>query len=115
MSTRMELLEELLAKVTRYTNVLPMRPGISDLWTYDTLLGMHESDYEDVNNLSYIWLSTPDVVMESIIDEGQSFSLDFGTEQCDETIRDYLIEKGFVVYADDVDEETYKTNLERGM
>lgn len=115
MSDRMQLLEEAYAIVSKYTTAVPgkWRPSITDLMVYDIIIGMHESDYEDINSMSYIWRKTPDEVMEALIDTPRIFDLEYGLEQLDEDVRDYLLEQEFIAYVDDVSDEEYKTNLEQ--
>lgn len=110
---RMQLLEDALQHVTKYTMQDPWRPGLVDLVVYDILIGMHESDYEDVEMMSYIWRNTPDQVMEYILNTNRGFDLEYGLEQLDEELRDYMLENNFIAYVDDVSDEEYQTNLEK--
>lgn len=114
MSRRMELLEEAYAAVSQYTSLegYPWRPSITDLMAYDVIIGMHESDYEDVEFMDYIWRKTPDEIMQHIVDSSHLFSLEYGLEQFDEEIREYLVEQEFIVHIDDVSDEEYQANLE---
>lgn len=114
MSTRMELLEDAFAKVCQYTKIdgQVCRPGLIDLWVYDTIIGMYEGDYEDVQYMTYIWRKTPDEIMEHILEKDVRFDLEYGTEQLDEEIREYLSSQDFIVHIDDVSDEEYQANLE---
>jgi hypothetical protein len=111
--TNIELLEQAYALVSNYSNVTS-RPAITDLACYDVLIGMHDTDYEDVNNMSYIWFKTPDEVMQHILDSNEKpGDLEYGWEQFDEEIRDYLLQKEFIAYADDVSDEELQANLKQ--
>lgn len=112
-STRMQLLEDAFAKVTQYTGTDLWRPGLVDLFVYNALIDMYESDYSSVEFMTYLWRKTPDEVMESIITSSHIFDLEYGWEQLDEEIRDYLLTEGFIVNVDDVSDEEYKNNLEQ--
>ena len=116
MSDRMQLLEDALGLVGKYTKTDTWRPGIVDLYVYDILIGMHESDYENGSTVpSYIWRKTPDEVMQHIIDKGRIFDLEYGWEQLDEDIREYLIQNDFIadpLDEEEVSDEEYTTNLE---
>ena len=113
--SRMQLLEDAYQSITKYTNYRNIdnewRPGIVDLTTYDILLGMYESDYDDAEP-QYLWKKKPDEVMEHIINSRHGFDLLYGLEQMDEEIRDYLINNDFIVDPDEVTDEEYQTNLE---
>lgn len=108
---QMRLLEEAVAYVSKYTKNYN-RPGLMDLWVYDMLISMHESDYSSVEFMTYIWRKTPDEVMQHIIESGRIFDLEFGWDQLDEEIRDYMLENDFISHVDDVSDEEYQTNLE---
>ena len=115
MSDRMQLLEDAMLLVEKYTRTDAWRPGIVDLLVYDIMMGMHESDYENESTVpSYIWRKTPDEIMQYIIDKGYIFDLQYGVENLDEEIRDYLIINDFIVDPMDesVSDEEYQTNLE---
>ena len=111
--TKMELLDQAYAIITKYTDSTS-RPGLTDLWTYDTIIGMHNNDYEDVDNMSYIWTKTPDEVMQYIVEANDMpADLEYGWDNFDEGVREYLVKEGFVRYAEDVTEEELKANLEQ--
>ena len=112
MSDKMVLLEEMFALADKYTRET-IRPSIIDLLTYDAIIGMYESDYEDVNTMTYIWRKKPDEIMETIVESDKYlFNLEYGLDSFDEDIREYLQEKGFIVHVDEVTDEEYQTNLE---
>lgn len=100
MKNRIELLEEAYALVSQYTTTDYWRPSITDLMVYDIMIDWHQND-ED----SYIWYKKPDEVMQHIIDQRYIFDLQYGLEQLDEEIRDYLLNNNFIKSLDDVDEE----------
>lgn len=104
---RMQLLENTYELLTKYTRTEPHRPGIVDLWVFDTLIGLHENDAEDIKdgNPYWIWQTTPDLIMQHIIDTNKWFSLEYGAEQLDEEIREYLIENDFIKDIDELAEE----------
>ena len=99
---RLSLLHDLMLLATKYSQTSPWRPAITDLWVYDTIIGMHENDAEDDY---WIWNTTPDEVMSHLIDAGKVFDLEYGYEQADEEIREYLIDNDFIVDADSIDED----------
>jgi hypothetical protein len=108
---RMQLLEDSLGLITQYTKMIPWRPGLVDLIAYNHLIDMHEGDEEE-DNPEYIWKDTPDLIMEHIIQSNFMFDLEYGLEDLDEQVRNYLIEQEFIVSVDDVSEEEYNTYME---
>lgn len=112
MSERMQILEEAQTLITKYTHIKPWRPGLIDLYAYTTIINMHDNDYTD-DNVEYIWRKTPDEVMAFLVEDTKIFDLEYGWDQFDEDIREYLLENEFIVSCDDVTEEEYKENLER--
>lgn len=113
MSERMKLIEEGYAVITKYSQMKPWRPGLIDLYVYDIMVGMYESDYEDVDSMTWIWTKKPDEIMEHLIEDTRIFDLEFGWEALDEDVRDYLSLNGFIIDIDNVTEEELKQNLER--
>jgi hypothetical protein len=113
MSERMQLIEEAFATISKYTSLKPWRPGLIDVYAYDIIVGMHDSDYSDLPNIDYIWNKTPDEVMEALIESPRIFDLEYGWEQFDEEIREYLIENNFITHVDEATEEEIKANLEK--
>lgn len=118
MSQRMQLLEEALLIVGKYTKLIPgqWRPGLTDLYVYNVIVDMHQSDYENGSTVpDYIWRKTPDEVMETIVNSSRIFDLEYGWEQLSEDIRDYLITNKFIadpLDEDEVSDDEYQTNLE---
>jgi hypothetical protein len=96
----LENIEQAYALVSAYTNKTG-RPGISDLTTFDILLDMHANDDSD----PYTWTTTPDVVMQHMVDNNELFTLEYGWEDMSDAIRDYLTENDFVKDIDDVEED----------
>ena len=111
---RMQILEDLQLKITEYSRIQSdeWRPGLCDLWVYDTLVSMYESDYEDVEFMSHIWRKKPDEIMQYILDSHRIFDLEYGPEQLSDELRDYMTDNDFIVHVDDVSDEEYQTNLE---
>lgn len=93
-------IEQAYALVTAYTQKTS-RPGIADLMTFDILLDMHEADNGD----PYSWTTTPDVVMQHIVDSNELFTIEYGWEDMWDSIRDYVVENDFVKDIDDVEDE----------
>ena len=93
-----EYIEEAYQLVTGYTSKT-LRPGLMDLLTFDMLVDMNMQDDE------YVWFNTPDEVMQHIVDNNVTFTLQFGLEDLWHAIREYLIENDFVKSIDDVKEE----------
>jgi hypothetical protein len=105
--SRLQLLEEAYAKVHEYTTTQPWRPGLVDLWVYNILINFHESDYDNGTNIpDFIWTATPDEVMQHIIDSSRIFDLEYGWDQLDEDIRDYLKDNKFISDPMDIEDET---------
>jgi hypothetical protein len=98
-------IEQAYALITDYTNKTG-RPGIPDLMTFDILVDMHESDESD----PYYWTTTPDVVMQHIVDNNEQFTIDYGWEDMSDAIRDYLTDNDFVKDVDDVEDEEEEEN-----
>jgi hypothetical protein len=105
MSEMINNIEEAYQLVTSYTSKTS-RPGLSDLITFDILMDMHESDNSD----PYYWTTTPDVVMQHIIDSSEVFTVDYGWEDMTDAIRDYLTDNDFVKDIDDEEEEEENDN-----
>jgi hypothetical protein len=103
--SNLDLIEGAYASVTTYTRKTD-RPGISDLITFDLLVDMYEQDDSD----PYYWTTTPDVVMQHIIDNNELFTIDYGWEDLTDSLRDYLTNNGFVKDIDDVEEEEENDN-----
>lgn len=101
-----KLIEDAYANITMYSKTTG-RLGLQDLIVFDLLVGMHENDMSDLDPSS-IWTTTPDEVMQSIVDSQQTFTIDFGWEDLIDSLRDYMTKKGFVVDSDDLTEEEYK-------
>ena len=109
---KFEILKQAYKLTGQYTSFdSNWRPGIIDLLVYDILMGMHESDYEDSTPM-WLWRKTPDEIMEHIISKDRIFDVQYGLDNLDEEIRDYLILEEFIVDPDDVDDEEYQANLE---
>lgn len=104
MSDRMQMLEDAMQLITKYTKTSNWRPGLMDLWVYDQLIGMHESDYDNGTDIpDFIWHKTPDEVMQQILIDGPIFEMQYGWDDFNEQVRNYLIYKNFIV--DPMDEE----------
>ena len=100
---RIQLLEDALQSITAYTkHAEGWRPGLVDVVVYNALINMHEEDEQEDY---YTWNSTPDVVMQHIMNSGHIFDLEYGLEDLYEALREHLIEKDFVKDIDDVDKE----------
>ena len=113
---RMQLLEDALQAIETYTLTEPWRPGLVDLVVYNLMIHMHEADYDNETGVpDYIWRDTPDHIMQYIIDNRAPFDLEYGLENLDEEIRDYLITNNFIVDPMDesVTDEEYTNNLEK--
>ena len=95
--SRMQLLEDALQLVTKYTTSGDWRPGLVDLWVYDKLISLHESDYENGSTVpDFLWRKTPDEIMEIIINGPRIFDMEYGWDQFDEEVREYLIMNDFI-------------------
>ena len=100
--TRMQMLEDAMQMITQYTKTDNWRPGLIDLMVYNDLINMYESDVDDD---SYVWLNTPDVVMEVIVESAHIFDVEYGWEDLDEQVRNYLIDNDFIIDIDDATED----------
>ena len=112
MSDRLAMLQQLQIDMNKYTKTDEWRPGLMDLWTFDSLISMYESDYADVQFQTYIWRKKPDEVMQYILDTNRIFDLEYGWDSFDEELREYLIKNDFIVDIDDVSDEELQANLE---
>ena len=101
-----KLIEDAYASITAYSSKSG-RLGLQDLIVFDLLVGMHEDDMSDLQP-DHVWTTTPDEVMQSIIDSQKTFTIDFGWEDLIDSLRDYMTAKEFVVDSDDLDEEEYQ-------
>ena len=104
--SRMDLLKQASGLVTQYTREGNWRPGLIDLLVYDIMTGMHESDYDNgTDTPDYIWRKSPDEIMDHIItNTGLIFDVEYGLEDLDEQIRNYLIMNDYI--ADPLDIES---------
>lgn len=112
---RIGLLKEMFQTLNSYTHQQSSwRPGLVDLTIYNELNDMYESDMDNPEFAELLWKKTPDEVMQNILDTNHIFdsAFEFGSEQLFEELRDYLIEEGFIVSVDDVDDEEYQQLLE---
>lgn len=91
--------EQAYALITDYTKKVG-RPGISDLMTLDILIDMNETDGDE-----YLWLTTPDEVLQHMVDNSELFTVEYGWEDMSEAIREYLLENNFIKSLDEVEEE----------
>jgi hypothetical protein len=64
-----------------------------DLLTYDMLIDMHE--FDSLGD-EFTWNDTPDHIMEKIIESGPVFDMEFGLEDLNEQVRNYLITNSFI-------------------
>ena len=112
MSDRFNLLKQAYELTGKYTTFdSNWRPGIIDLYVYDILNGMYEADYY-LPDPEYLWRKTPDEIMQHIIASPRIFDFEYGWEQLEEEIRDYLTENDFIVSPDDVSDEEYQQLME---
>jgi ATP-dependent protease Clp ATPase subunit len=110
---RLDILVDINVSMSRYTNAgFNYRPSIQDYVTYHCLLNLYENDMGDLDP-QYLWRKTPDEIMLAIIESNMLFVIDYGWEDLDESIRDWVTEKGFVVNSDEVSEEEYKQLMEK--
>jgi hypothetical protein len=109
MSERMQILEEVYPLILKYTGIQPWRPSLMDLLAYDRLINMHESDYNNgFESPDFIWLDTPDHIMEKIIESGTIFDMEYGWEDFDEQVRNYLIYNDLIIDPEDEEAITNK-------
>jgi len=89
MKPRIEILEDVLQMITGYTRHEDgYRPGLVDLMVFDIMINLHIQDEE---NSDYIWENTPDHLMEIFIEDTAYPTLQFGTEDLEEQVRNWLI------------------------
>lgn len=87
---------EINGKLSRYTNEFG-RPSLIDWWVYDNLANLDLEEYHMINSLDDILV---DYLQDSI-----GFTMEFGTDALDESILDYLVERGHIKSVDDMEEE----------
>ena len=105
MTTRMQILEDAYQNMQSYTQMQPWRPAIVDLCVYDMIIDMHA--LEDIENPEYMWKDTPDHIMQNIIESEYVFEMDYGLEDLQEQINNYLIENSFIISVDELSDEEY--------
>jgi hypothetical protein len=105
-----QLIEDAYQSITTYSSKNG-RLGLQDLIVFDLLVGMHENDMSDLEPY-VVWTTTPDEIMQSIIDSNKTFTIDFGWEDLIDSLRDYMTAKGFIVDSDDLDEKEYQRLIE---
>jgi hypothetical protein len=88
---------EINGKLTRYTKEFG-RPSLIDWWFYDYITQIDLSEYIIVNPLD-------DILVSYLADAFIGFTIEFGPESLDESIMDYLMEKGHVKSIDDMEDE----------
>jgi hypothetical protein len=110
---RMQLLENSLQAISAYSlkDGQYWRPGIVDLFVYDTLMSMHESDYAQLEPEPF-WTKTPDEIMQHIVETEKYFDLEGGAQDLWEELRDYLTDNGFNVDPQELTDEQYQKLLE---
>ena len=102
MSYRLDLLKNAHAAINSYTKTDDWRPGLVDLLVYDYLEDMYQADSDDGTT---IWQMSLDEAMQHIIDSNTRFTLEWGTEDMWDGIRDYLSQHGITKEIDDIEEE----------
>jgi hypothetical protein len=110
---RLSLLLDIKIGMTKYTDAdgSDWRPAIQDYATYHTLLNMYEDDYSEPTPY-ILWRKKPDEIMLNIINSDKLFTVDWGWEDLNESLREWLIEKEFIVDADELKEEEYNQLIE---
>lgn len=102
MSYRLDLLKNAHTAIGSYTKTDGWRPGIVDLLVYDYLEDMSEADKRE---LDWVWQMSLDEAMQHIIDSNTIFTLDYGTEDLWDGVREYLSDNGITKSVDDVEED----------
>jgi len=109
---RIDMLVDVEISLTNYSNSKAnYRPAFGDIAAYHTLLSLYEMDYSDMEP-EYLWRKKPDEIMTVVIDENHIFSLEYGWDDLYESVREWIVEKGFVVHCDELDEEEYQQLME---
>lgn len=109
----MQILEDVMIQLNKYTTMQPWRPSLMDIWVYDRLLSMHENDYDNGSSIpDYLWRKTPDEIMQHIIDSPKIFDMEYGWDSFDDDVRNYLTDNNFIVDPMNVSDEEYQNNLE---
>ena len=105
MSDRIQLLEDALQNVQAYTKHSDgWRPGLVDIFVYNYIMDMYEGDTTE-EDPDWFWNDTPDHGMESIMNSGYIFDIEYGAQDLWEALRDYLHENGFIRSTDEDEEE----------
>ena len=95
--SRMQLLEDALQTTVEYEkHEGERRSGILDLLAFDIMLHLHIQDEND-----YIWSDTPDHLMEIFIASGHYFTIQFGYDDLEEQIADWLIINKYIKERDE--------------
>lgn len=109
---RINILVDMNVSMDKYSNLNGnYRPAIADYATYHTLLTLYEMDYDSMEP-EYLWRKKPDEVMIEIINSNEVFTIDYGWDDLYESVREWIVDKNFIVHCDDLDEEEYQQLME---
>lgn len=89
--------------MTKYTETY-VRPSLSDMYVFDTIVCLINDSNEDPENSDYIFKSDISAVWEHILKHDLVFSLEYGPEQLYEEILDYLVEHDHALLKEDLEE-----------
>ena len=106
-----KLIEDAYQSITSYSS-LTGRLGLQDLIVFDSLLNLLESDMDNLDE--YLWTTTPDEVMQYIIDINRNFTIDFGWDDLIADLRFFMLARGFIVMKEDLTEKQYNDLIETG-
>ena len=89
--------------ITKYTETY-VRPSLSDMYVFDTIVCLINDSNTDPENSDYIFKSDISAVWEHILKHDLVFSLEYGPEQLYEEILDYLVEHDHALLKEDLEE-----------
>lgn len=107
-----KLIEDAYQSITSYSS-LTGRLGLQDLIVFDSLLNLLESDMDNLDGY-WLWTTTPDEVMQCIIDINRNFTIDFGWDDLIADLRFFMLTRGFIVRIEDLTEKQYNDLIETG-
>ena len=89
--------------ITKYTET-HVRPSLSDMYVFDTILSLINDTNADPENSDYLFKSDISTIWGHILMHDLVFSLEYGPEQLYEEILDYLVEHGHALLKEDLEE-----------
>ena len=103
--TRMEDTYVEINKIIDQIGNLRVFPPLVWVWTWDIVVDMHKNHQPGVDD-EYVAVMPLDQVWELFWTQADKngFTLEYGTEDCYESIRDWMIDEDILVYIEDEEE-----------